>query len=135
MSKLKQKSLFNIESAELLISNNLYCSSVHCSYYSCLQLLKFTIKDFFKIDYSVLDTKIISGNLGSHQFIINFVMNEIKSNVGRHEARNFKRSIMDLKQFRTQSDYENIEVNITQGQKAFELANEVRAFLTKIFHV
>ncbi len=135
MSRLKEKSLFNIESAKLLIDNNLYCSSVHCSYYSCFQLLKFAIKDFFGIDYDTLSSQIRTSNKNTHQYIIAFVRDEIENNVGQFEARVFKRKITDLKQFREEADYENIEVDIEQGNKAYQLAGEIRLFLSQTFHL
>lgn len=135
MSKLKQKSLFNIESAALLIEKNYYCSSVHCSYYSCFQLLKFTIKDFFELSYNDIESKISLSKMGSHKFIINYIEKEIKKNTNSIEVQKFKRSIKDLKHFRTESDYENIEVNYEQSKKAYNLAEEIRGFLTKTFHV
>ena len=49
MSKLKEKAKFNLSAAEILQENNLFAPSIHCSYYSCFQLLKFTINDFFGI--------------------------------------------------------------------------------------
>ncbi len=135
MSKLKEKSLFNITASKLLIDNNLYCSSVHCSYYSCFQLMKFTMKDFFDVDYSVLGTKISLSGKKTHRYIIDYLENEIHKNAGLRDARNFKHKIKDLKVFREESDYENVEISIEQGQKAYNIANELRSFLTQQFHV
>ena len=42
---------------------------------------------------------------------------------------------MDLKQFREEADYENIEVDINQGNKAYQLAGEIRLFLSQTFHL
>ena len=51
MSKLRQESDFNIDAASALLKQNLFAPSVHCSYYSCFQFLKYTIKEFFEEDY------------------------------------------------------------------------------------
>ena len=40
LSKLKNKSSENIEAADILNKNGLFSSSVHCSYYSCYQLME-----------------------------------------------------------------------------------------------
>jgi len=135
MSKLKEKSKFNITAAKLLIDNDLYCSSVHCSYYSCFQLLKFVIKDFFGIDYDILGTQIAQSRKKTHQFIIEHVTNEINRNIGFRDAQNFKRRIKDLKTFREESDYEDIEISFEQGRKAYDIAIELRSFITQKFHV
>ncbi|MDY0280344.1 MAG: hypothetical protein RBR35_07270 [Salinivirgaceae bacterium] len=60
MSYLRQKSEFNLDAAKLLQSNSLFAPSVHCSYYSCLQLLKATIIEFFGVSYEELDIALIN---------------------------------------------------------------------------
>ena len=73
MSKLKEKSEFNFDAAQLLIDNYLYAPSVHCSYYSCFQLMKFTMNNFFGIGYDELNTRIsVSTSGGTHSYVTNF---------------------------------------------------------------
>jgi len=59
----------------------------------------------------------------------------LKSLANPVESRNFKRKINDLKQFRVESDYENIEVSIDKGNDAYNRANEIRTYITKNFNV
>jgi len=133
MTKLKEKSEFNIKAAELLIEETYYASSVHCSYYSCFQLLKFVIKDFFKVDYETLSTNISLSSKSSHQYIIDFIAGEIMNLSNRVESRKFKHNINDLKHYRLESDYENIEVNIEKGKKALSKAQEIRTYIKSKF--
>jgi hypothetical protein len=75
MSKLKEKSEFNFDAARLLIDKYLFAPSIHCSYYSCFQLMKFTMKNYFNISYDELNRNISvdkSGELTplSHIFLI-----------------------------------------------------------------
>ncbi len=135
MSKLKQKSEFNIDAAKLLIKEAYYAPSVHCSYYSCFQLMKFTIKDFSGIDYETQSVNISTTGQHTHQYIINFISDELKKFVGIEESRIFKRTIKDLKQFREESDYENIEVSYDKGQTALDKANEIRQYLITNFNL
>ncbi|NLU38559.1 MAG: HEPN domain-containing protein [Bacteroidales bacterium] len=136
MDQLKQKSEFNFLAAELLLKENLYAPSVHCSYYSCLQLIKFSIKDFFGVEYSVLSSNIAnSKNINSHKYMIEFVKNELKGNIDSQSERDFSRHIKDLKQFREESDYDDIEIVREMGEKALSLAREVRLFLKQNLHV
>lgn len=58
MSKLKAKAEFNIDAAQLLIDKSLYAPSVHCSYYSCFQLMKYTMKEIFGITYDELAQRV-----------------------------------------------------------------------------
>nr|MDA3854277.1 hypothetical protein [Bacteroidales bacterium] len=70
MSKLKEKSNFNLDAAELLIVRNLYAPSVHCSYYSCFQQLKYIVKDFCGKDYETQNVEIAQSPQGSHDYVI-----------------------------------------------------------------
>lgn len=135
MSKLKEKSEFNFQAARLLISNNLYAPSVHCSYYGCFQLLKFTINNFFGVDYEKLSQLIASNTLSTHAFVIKYVSDEIRANLGRDSYREFNNKIKDLKNFREESDYDNVEISLDKGERAYLFANEIRLFLSKNFHV
>jgi uncharacterized protein (UPF0332 family) len=135
MSKLRQKSEFNIDAAEHLLKKSLYAPSVHCSYYSCFQLLKFTIKDFFDVDYETQSINISSTKQNTHQYVVNYVSDGLKKFVPFEESRNFKHAIKDLKQFRIESDYENIEVNSDKGIEALRKAKEIRSYLINNFNL
>jgi len=135
MSKIRQKSEFNIKAAEQLLKDAYYAPSVHCSYYSCFQLLKYTIKDFFNIDYETQAVNMSVIGQKSHQYVVNYIAKELVSFVPFEESRNFKRTIKDLKQFRIESDYENLEIDLVKGNDAFNKAQEIRSYVIKNFHV
>lgn len=135
MSKIRQKSEFNIKAAEQLLKATYYAPSVHCSYYSCFQLLKYTIKDFFNIDYETQAVNMSKIGQKTHQYVVNYIAKELVSFVPFEESRNFKRTIKDLKQFRIESDYENLEIDLVKGNAAFNKAQEIRSYVIKNFHV
>lgn len=135
MSKIRQKSDFNIDAAEQLLKEACYAPSVHCSYYSCFQLLKFTIKDFFGIDYDTQSANIAISNQNTHQYVLNYLSSELRNFVSLKESRDFKRTFKDLKQFRLESDYENIEIGSDKGNEAFDKAKEIRTYIIKNFSV
>lgn len=137
MSNLRQKSDFNIEAAKVLLKQDqtLFAPSVHCSYYSCFQLLKYTIKDFFEVDYDTQALNISTTQQKTHQYVINYIANKLKSLSSVVDSRDFKRKINDLKQFRVDSDYENIQVNSDKGNEALNKANEIRSYIIKNFNV
>jgi len=128
MSYLKAKSEFNKSAAELLYDNNLYAPCVHCAYYSCLQLIKFLIKDFMSIDYP--DQKIESDSLkqNSHEYVIKKLLSEIHK-LSRFDYLDLRRNIYDLKSFREISDYENQIVDIDISKKSIDKANDIRSYL------
>jgi hypothetical protein len=135
MSKLRQKSDFNISAADTLIKQYLFAPSVHCSYYSCFQLLKYTIKDFFGVDYNAQASNIANSKQKTHQYVINYIANELKCLPNIEESRWFIRTVKDLRQFRNESDYENIEVGFDKGDAAYSKAKEIRSYIIKKFNV
>ncbi|MDD2636323.1 MAG: HEPN domain-containing protein [Bacteroidales bacterium] len=135
MSRLKEKSNFNIDAANALLKQESYAPSVHCSYYSCFQLLKYTIKHFYGIDYETQAVNRRFVQQKSHQYVINYITNELKEYVGFPKAQEFKRKIKDLKQFREESDYEDIEINCEKGNNAYNRAKDMRIYIIKNFNV
>ena len=87
------------------------------------------------IDYETQSVNISTSRQHTHQYVINYISGELVNFVGVEESRKFKRTIKDLKQFRLESDYENIEVNNDDGQTALDKANEIRHYLITNFHV
>ena len=47
MIGLKNKSEINSDAAKLLHDKNYYAPSIHCSYYSCLQLMIYSLNSHF----------------------------------------------------------------------------------------
>lgn len=135
MSALKEKSKQNFDAAKLLMDQGYLTPSVHCSYYSCLQLLKYSIKFFFGVEYSDLNRNIAASNKNSHQYIIDYVYNELARNLGSYEARMFKRDIKDLKFFREESDYDDIIIEREKCNKAYTYAMNLRDFLRNNLHL
>jgi hypothetical protein len=136
MSNLKEKSIFNYDAAELLIQNNLYAPSIHCSYYSCFQLLKYIIYYFFGVEYTKLASDISHSGKKTHEYIIEYVYDEIDKNSRDIGAkRNFKRKINELKRFRIDSDYDDVEIDLDKSDKAYRYSAEIRSYLQQTFHV
>lgn len=132
--KLKQKSEFNADAAELLIRNNNYAPSVHCSYYSVFQLMKVTMKEFIGVDYDTIDMNVASIKSGEHQYIRNGILNVIRKSDYSEYSR-MSRNLKDLYQFRVDSDYKNIEVNSEKATKAKSLSRDIISYIKKNFHV
>ena len=70
VAKLKEKSNINLEAAGQLIKLNLYAPSIHCSYYSCYQLLRYAVKEFFGLDYESQDDNMRQSTQNSHSYLI-----------------------------------------------------------------
>ncbi len=138
MSELKEKSKFNIQAAELLQENNLFAPSVHCSYYSCLQLMKVVINEFLGISFEELERNIKNAQetqkLNTHTYIIKTISDNIRYGSKENQGE-FDRRIKDLKHCRISSDYENVQITTFESDKALIIAKEIRKQLKEIFHV
>ncbi|HKJ80958.1 MAG TPA: hypothetical protein VJ954_02960 [Ignavibacteriaceae bacterium] len=134
MSKLREKSEFNIDAAQLLIDNYLYAPSVHCSYYSCFQLMKFTMNNYFGINYDELRQRIsVSTSGGTHSYVTHFFNKEVRSKSGIFDYSDFSRKIKDLKEFRESSDYDDVEITIDKSTKALQYATDIRQHIQRNF--
>lgn len=134
-SHLNNKSEENIMASELLITNNLYAPSVHCSYYAIFQFL--TCK---WSQYSDLTFKQISNNskgADSHNYLIEEVIGFIKDNeldgvtdtiqrnVIKTNIQKLKGKINDLKSFRKKSDYQNIYIDVKISEQSLNYSKDI----------
>ncbi|WP_299576673.1 hypothetical protein [uncultured Sunxiuqinia sp.] len=139
MPELLKKSEENIYSANLLIDNERYSSSVHCSYYACYQRLMNLISVEYGYDYEDINKEMREYNkalhptkkIGSHDFLIKNKLNDLvrREKIDDHRLVN---DLMILKTFRHKSDYKNVEISQEESRKALELSKEVIERLIKI---
>lgn len=122
MSFLNNKSEFNLDGAQLLINNNLYAPSVHCSYYSVFQKLKYKYVLKKNISYDDLTQMILSDSRNTHKYVIEEFCNFIQDRYKKRELRN---KINDLKAFRVESDYEDLEINYDKSNLALTKSKEI----------
>lgn len=133
MSRLREKSNINYESAQLLIDKSYYAPSVHCAYYSVFQLLKYTLSFFSGDSYDEISQKIsLARYQGSHKYIITEILKYVK-NDNREDYRKIKRKLTDLKHFREQSDYDDVEVTFDNSRKSYLFATEIREYINSKF--
>ena len=131
MPELLKKSSENFSAASLLIENELYASSVHCSYYSCFQKLKNVISQGYSCDYEELEvehrdlntTLSAKKRLGSHEFFIDRkLLDLIKRERKDHKLIS---QINDIKLYRTDSDYKNKQIIRADAEAVLSKAEEV----------
>ncbi len=129
LSYLANKSEFNLEGAVLLIENNLYAPSVHCSYYSVFQKIKYSFAKKTGVSYEVLKQNIIADKRNTHKYIIEEYCDLIQD---KFKKRALKNKINDLKVFRLESDYEELEINFEKSNlaliKSREILKEINTF-------
>jgi hypothetical protein len=128
MNELKYKSSFNSASADLLIEKTYYASSVHCSYYSCLQLAKHILLNTYQIKESTFN----SYPEGSHEFIKNEISKRISTELNdRKESANFNSLFSLLKKIRKEADYSEIQIDISKANYSVKLSKDLNRILNR----
>ncbi len=127
MSDLKNKSVINRASADLLHKNYLYPSVVHCAYYSCIQLMKHILIITLKKTELELASESRNSNEGSHELMINLINGHLKDNKGDWKV--FNTNINQLKKLRVKADYENVSIDISKSNDSMKLSDTILAHL------
>ena len=132
MSNWKKKAEENKKSAELLIKNNNNSSSVHCSYYSVIQImLHILLSDLKKTEKAINDD---SKGSSFHLWLSNTIQTELL-------IRNFNSSypfgdhFAKLKRLRVKADYHNKLIKNSEAQRASQLSDSIRNILQNHFKV
>ena len=129
MSKhLKNKSVDSLKAAEYLQNQSFHHSSVHCSYYSCVQLAKYIlIKKLGKSE------EVRKNRTSFHSFYIREFYNSLKSKDEHLKASEFQKNITSLKKLREESDYESIEIFKSSSTRAQSISKKIQEILNSTF--
>lgn len=136
MNHLKEKSENNIKAADILLKKSVFSSSVHCSYYSSVQLILHILRsDFKKTDdeINILSKKKSKENNGLHNWLQNFVSLELFNRKNFDDARSFNNYFGQLKGSRVKSDYKNKAINNTSASQALDKAKSINEIITNNF--
>jgi len=106
---LKKKAEENLKAGKLLFDKAMFNASIHCYYYSCLQLMKFVILDKFGFTIETVDRQTESGN--SHNWIINKIKELYLEKYDYSYSRIFSKDIKRLKNLRKDADYNLVEID------------------------
>jgi hypothetical protein len=137
VSHLKNKSDQNIASAQYLIVKNHYASSVHCSYYSCVQLMLHILRSHFKKEEVDIEKESQVGSSdegGFHNWLINYIRQQFFL-VNNVDCRDFNSLINQLKLKRIKSDYRNAEIKPTEAKESKDYALKIIKLLEKNFMI
>tara|TARA_R110002153_G_scaffold263985_1_gene425608 strand:+ start:146 stop:535 length:390 start_codon:yes stop_codon:yes gene_type:complete len=122
LNYLNNKSEFNIDGAELLINNDLFAPSIHCSYYSVFQsmICVYCSKNGITFEEYSDEAKAHQGS--SHNHLIKGFCSLVDD---KRASRFLKRKIDDLKASRIKSDYDNFQVDSAFSSRALSKAKEL----------
>ncbi len=114
----------------MLIDNYLFAPSVHCSYYALYQKLKYKYVQKKGISYEDLDVEISQDeHRGSHRYIMDEYCNFV---VDKRERQILRRDIKDLKNLRVDSDYANMQIDISISNNALNKSKKLLREIDKI---
>jgi len=119
------------------VKQGLFASSVHCSYYSCIQKMLHILRSDFKKTEEEIDSESKLGSKdesGFHNWLINLFTREFFTR-NFVEGREFSNFIGQLKGFRIKSDYKNDKINPTIAKNSLDLANQINGILTDNFTI
>jgi len=131
------KSTENINSANLLITNGFAASSIHCSYYSCVQMMLHVLRsDLNKTEeeLEILSEKGSRDYHGFHNWLQNVFCEElIRRDKDARIAFDFNTSIGNLKGIRIRSDYRVSGISNKEANKALILAKKINKLIEDKF--
>lgn len=131
---LFQKAESNKTAAELLKNNGLDCSSVHCSYYSIVQILKHLLLNVYnETEQSISDEQNNRG-WGTHRYLIWFFSEELRT-LSYVNARTFRSEINQLKELRVNSDYKDLVTSNIESQNAVTLSSSLMTIIRRTYHI
>ncbi len=146
MSTLERKSEINVQAALELTSNVGLClASVHCSYYSCFQLVLYTLEKTNNLDDKQRELQYkkycneskISGNqniLGSHDYWIReFILDCLKRS--QSDTIVVERILKELRLARNYADYKTTDYSKQQTDAFYEDARRARNLIKKNYEL
>lgn len=136
MSELLKKHQESCEAAEnLLTRDGLYASSVHCAYYSCIQLMIYTLYNkvtgFNKTTYEA-ETK----NKGSHDILRQRIKDALtREKVSPVDTAAFDSTLKQLKSARVKADYRDEAVSESACKSAQRQSISVNDLIKTTFSI
>jgi hypothetical protein len=140
--QLRDKAITNLDAALILKEqpNRHHCSSIHCSYYSCFQAIKYIIfSDFGLTDADILTNRDLVAQTqngkrpSEHDYLINYLHKNIIQQKALKEAQEFNENISKLKSLRNNSDYTITLIEKDKSDNAYSFAEEVHKILKKVY--
>lgn len=134
MTHLKSKSEMNLVGANLLISSKIYAPSIHCSYYSSVQLMiHILVLNLNKTELDI-DTESRKARTGFHNWLKSKIIGELK-NRNPKIIRDFNNSFGIIKALRIKADYKNSTINKQKAIHSVEKAKTVNKILAENFTI
>jgi len=133
MTILLNKSKESIEASEFLKNENLFASSVHCSYYSCIQLMRHILFNIQNEDENTFDNGQNINQAGSHNYLLSILTNDLKNH--EIDIRTFRNQFRNIKDLRKNADYKQLVILEIDCNNAYNLALKINRTLKNIYSI
>ena len=137
MSEWKKKSKENQKSAKLLIQNSNFSSSVHCAYYSNIQLMLHILLHDIKLSETEIEAESKQGSLdegGFHNWLKAAITRELLDR-DFMLVRDFNNFFGQLKSLRIKADYKNLLILEQKAKNGLDLSRNITKLLEEKFTV
>ena len=134
MSHLLAKSEQNKTAASFLIDKSCYASSVHCGYYSCIQLIIHILQTDYSEEYEASSDIYRKNRKGLHVSYIDLISDCVQPRE-RRKKRDLKNKLLELRSLRVDSDYKEEEIDEFKANKARERADEIHKLIKSCFPI
>ena len=115
-----------------LYSDKFHAPAVHCAYYACFQKLCGYLKSEEPASFDVIYERWQSKKGSMHGGIIGLASDTLRA-FDRDDAKTLKTKLTELKNFRIQSDYFDVEVTKANVEKVKELLTKINQILKRHF--
>jgi hypothetical protein len=131
---LATKSKMNKSAGELLQKQAIFCSSIHCYYYCCIQRILSELYALYTKQQMLIDRRENYVNASSHEYYKLKFTSEIDGMTGitRKHITDFYQKFSQLKALRNNSDYENEEISAEHANSAKNLLDDLLAIINLI---
>jgi hypothetical protein len=110
MKILLEKSKSSIEASSLLKQEEHFASSIHCSYYSCIQLMRHILFNIHNEDEAYFDRSDKVKSKSSHEYLLNQVVLNLHKLGAKVDLNKFRNNFRDIKELRKNADYKQIRI-------------------------
>jgi hypothetical protein len=88
--------------------------------------MKYALRKCKNTTYEEIELNSLNYRSGSHGYVIDNILIELKDKIkDTRDFVNIKRIIKDLKTFRTNSDYFNIQILLDDAEKSLKFSEEI----------
>jgi uncharacterized protein (UPF0332 family) len=131
MNGFLEKTQQNLNSAEILLKQSHYASSVHCAFYACLQMLLHVLFVKLKHDKTRFINDIQRKKTGTHAHAFSLIEDEMRK--ARHpDIKWLRKNFNKLKDLRIKADYKEEYVSQPEGYEALNKANAINNVINKL---